>query len=212
MNSKDCSVAYYLFAYWKTIKMSLVGYEGRLLMIIRTLQCILVVAGILVSSTAWAEHEQEQESSSWQKEFHISDCNLLTTGRNQYFIMEPGYQLVLEGDDTTLHITVLDETRIVDGVVPRVIEEREWKDGELYEISRNYFAMCEQTKDVFYFGEGVDYYEDGEVVRHEGAWLAGEDDNRPGLIMAGTCRGIRPCGCAAAGAYGELLRKLACSQ
>ena len=45
--------------------------------------------------------------------------------------------------------------------------------------------MCEQTKDVFYFGESVDYYKNGKVVNHEGSWLAGEGGNRPGLIMPG---------------------------
>lgn len=124
--------------------------------------------------------------SSYQKEFAISECKLVTAGRNPYFILEPGFQLVLEGGDTKLQITVLDETKTVAGVVTRVVEEREWKDGKLYEISRNYFAMCEQTKDVFYFGEDVDFYEGGKVVKHDGSWLAGKDGNKPGLMMPGT--------------------------
>jgi hypothetical protein len=124
--------------------------------------------------------------SSYQKEFAIADCKLVTTGRSPYFILEPGFQLVLEGGDTKLHITVLDETKTLAGVVTRVVEEREWKDGKLYEVSRNYFAMCEQTKDVFYFGEDVDYYEGGKVVKHDGSWLAGKNGNKPGLMMPGT--------------------------
>ena len=147
----------------------------------KPLQYILAAAAILAFSTAYA-----QDDSSWQKEFGISDCNLLTTGRNEYFILEPGYQLVLEGDDEKVQITVLDETKTVDGTITRVVVEKEWEDGELHEISRNYFAMCERTKDVFYFGEDVDYYENGNVVRHEGEWLAGTDGNRAGMIMPGT--------------------------
>ena len=150
-------------------------------MIMRTFQYILTVAETLIFVTAYA-----QDHSPWQKTFGISNCNLLTTGRNQYFILEPGHQLVLEGEDEKLQITVLHETKTVDGIITRVVEEKEWKDGELYEISRNYFAMCEQTKDVFYFGEDVDFYKDGKVVRHEGAWLAGTNGNRAGLIMPGT--------------------------
>jgi hypothetical protein len=122
----------------------------------------------------------------WQEEFGIEKCNLQTTGRNLYFILEPGYQLVLEGGDERLQITVLDETRMVNGVNTRVVEEREWKKGQVSEVSRNYFAICEQTKDVFYFGEDVDIYENGKVVKHEGAWLAGVNGNKPGLIMPGT--------------------------
>jgi hypothetical protein len=125
------------------------------------------------------------DDGSWQREFAISQCKLLTTGRNEYFILEPGFQLVLEGDDTRLQVTVLDETRKVDGVETRVVEEREWKKGKLYEVARNYFAICEQTKDVFYFGEDVDFYENDKIVKHDGSWRAGEKGNKAGLIMPG---------------------------
>jgi hypothetical protein len=121
----------------------------------------------------------------WQEEFGIEKCSLQTTGRNEYFILEPGYQLVLEGGEERLEITVLHETKVVNGVNTRVVEERESKKGQLAEVSRNYFAICEQTKDVFYFGEDVDIYEHGKVVKHEGAWLAGVNGNRSGLIMPG---------------------------
>ncbi len=142
------------------------------------------VAAILAAAAAHAQ--VKARNSPWQEEFGISQCQLLTTGRNDYFVLEPGFRLVLQGDDTKLEITVLDETRTVDGVVTRVVEEREWKDGKLYEVSRNYFALCEQTRDVFYFGEDVDFYRDGKVVKHDGSWLAGQNGNRPGLMMAGT--------------------------
>ncbi|MGZ9136277.1 MAG: hypothetical protein ACXW4K_02320 [Candidatus Deferrimicrobiaceae bacterium] len=153
-------------------------------MIRRSFPSILAAAAILAFSTGDAQGMGTK--SSWQEEFGISKCNLLTTGRNAYFVLEPGFQLVLEGDDTRLQITVLEETKTVDGVITRVVEEREWKDGKLYEVAKNYFAMCEQTKDVFYFGEDVDYYEDGKVVKHEGSWLAGTKGSRAGLIMPGT--------------------------
>jgi len=55
----------------------------------------------------------------------------------------------------------------------------------LVEISWNYFAICKKCKAIYYFGEDVDDYEDGEVVGHSGAWLAGENGNRAGLIMPG---------------------------
>jgi hypothetical protein len=160
-------------------------------MIARTFQTLLAAVVILAFSTAYAGGSRDGVSRRaanlpWQEKFDIEKCKLLTTGRNQYFVMEPGFQLVLEGDDTKLLITVLDETKTVAGVTTRVVEEREWKDGELYEVARNYFAMCEQTKDVFYFGEDVDFYEKGKVVKHDGSWLAGKDGNKAGLIMPGT--------------------------
>jgi len=153
-------------------------------MVTRTFQWVLIAAVILAASTTAAQGMGKK--SSWQEEFGIEKCTLLTTGKNPYFILEPGFQLVLEGGDTKLQITVLEETKTVDGVVTRIVEEKEWEKGELYEISRNYFAICEQTKDVFYFGEDVDFYKDGKVVRHEGSWLAGTKGSRAGLMMPGT--------------------------
>lgn len=140
---------------------------------------LVPVAALLVSASACGS------GSGWQQEFDIAKCNLQTTGRSQYFVLEPGFQLVLEGGDTRLQITVLEETRKVGGVLTRVVEEREWKKGALYEVARNYFAICEQTKDVFYFGEDVDFYENGKVVKHDGSWLAGEKGNKAGLMMPG---------------------------
>jgi hypothetical protein len=145
---------------------------------------IFIAAAILASSTACAQ--DKGPNSPWQEEFGISKCNMLITGRNQYFILEPSHQIVLEGDNEKVQITVLNETKTVDGIITRVVEEKEWKDGKLYEISRNYFAMCEQTKDVFYFGEDVDFYRNGKSVKHDGSWIAGKDGNRAGLIMPGT--------------------------
>lgn len=129
--------------------------------------------------------ETMESSIKWQEEFGISDCTLVTTGQNPYFVLKPGFELVLEGGNTKLMITVLDETMVVDGVETRVIEEREWKNDELIEVSKNMFAMCEETNDVFYFGEFVDMYSNGELSSHSGQWFAGEDDNKAGMTMPG---------------------------
>lgn len=128
---------------------------------------------------------REPASSEWQQEFNISKRTLVPTGRNPYLILEPGFQLVLEDEDEKLVITVLDDTVDVGGVTTRVVEEREWKDGQLIEVSRNFFAMCKETKDVFYFGEDVDDYRKGKVVGHGGAWRADSRNAKPGLIMPG---------------------------
>jgi len=154
------------------------------------IMALMVLAGCTgntnVDTSATLALLQTQEVSKvWQEEFGISDCTLVTTGQNPFFILEPGFQLVLEGGGTRLMITVLDETMVVDGVETRVVEEREWKNDELIEVSQNMFAMCEETQDVFYFGEFVDMYSNGELTSHSGQWFAGEEDARAGMIMPG---------------------------
>ena len=52
-------------------------------------------------------------------------------------------------------------------------------------MSRNYFAISARTNSVYYFGEDVDMYKDGRVTDHEGAWLAGVNGAKPGLMMPG---------------------------
>jgi hypothetical protein len=117
--------------------------------------------------------------------FAVDRADFTSTGRNPYFILEPGYTLTLEGGKTRLVITVLTDTRPVDGVETRVVEERETDGGELVEVSRNFFAIHKPTNSVFYFGEDVDAYKGGKVVNHDGAWLAGVAGARFGLMMPG---------------------------
>lgn len=126
--------------------------------------------------------------------FDRSRCTFTTVGSNPYFPLWPGYAQHYAGDQTngpeTIHvtniITVLPETLTVDGVATRVVEERESEDGELVEVSRNFFALCRETGDVWYFGEDVDDYEDGTIVGHGGAWRAGVAGAAPGIVMPGT--------------------------
>jgi hypothetical protein len=123
----------------------------------------------------------------WTEDFGLAERTLSDTGESRYFVLRPGFRAVLAAGDTRLTITVLDETRQVDGVVTRVVEEREEKGGQPAEVARNFFAIDQQNGDVFYFGEEVDEYAGGSVLGHSGTWLAG-GGNRPGLIMPGTPR------------------------
>ena len=145
---------------------------------------LLAVAAIL-GAGACSPSVDVAADRSWQQEFDLSGCNMTSTGRSEFFILEPGFRLVLEGGNERLAITVLDETRTISGVTTRVVEEREWRNDALIEVSRNFFALCEETNDAFYFGEEVDDYRGGEIVGHGGAWLAGSDGASAGLIMSG---------------------------
>lgn len=135
--------------------------------------------------------EMNDQEQIWVDSFNMEACDFSSTGENEYFILKPGYQLTLEGPDeennsVKLIITILNATRTIDGVETRVMEERESVNGIIEEISWNFFAFCTQTQDVYYFGEDVDIYEEGEVVSHDGAWKAGIDDARAGIMMHGT--------------------------
>ena len=124
-------------------------------------------------------------AGEWQEEFNIAGRRLTHTGEFRYLILLPGFQTVLESRDERLTITVLDETMEINGILTRVVEERELQKGKLHEVSRNFVAIDAETGDVFCFGEDVNNYEKGKIVNHAGTWKAYEHGNRPGLIVPG---------------------------
>jgi hypothetical protein len=115
---------------------------------------------------------------------------------NPYFPLDVGYQWTLEGEEDELAVeallTVLNETRMIDGIPARVIEEREWEENEdtgeieLVEISWNYYSEAADGT-VCYRGEDVDDIEIDEgvpvVVDHEGRWCSADAGNNAGIFM-----------------------------
>lgn len=176
---------------------------------IRTgLPCLFLVMGLSLLQaceegppSGFAELEEPLVLQDSDKKLDISVCaptpaNFPSplTSTNPYFPIGPvGSQWTLEGeeDGTTVKavITVLDRTRMIDGVNTRVIEEREFEaeegeDLEEVEISWNYYRVTGDGT-VCYAGEDVDDIEDGEVIGNEGAWCAEDDPdvNESGIVM-----------------------------
>lgn len=145
----------------------------------KTVVCIVII--IATVTISFAQKPEKEYSSALMQE----KCEFSSTGRNTYFILEPGYQLILEDkSDGKLVITVLDEIKKIGIVETRVVEENESKNGRTVEISRNFFAVCRQNGGVYYFGEEVDIYKDGKINSHEGAWQA-TGENKAGVAMPG---------------------------
>jgi hypothetical protein len=143
--------------------------------------CVLMAAGFIAMAGLCMAQE-----SKFQDTFNVDKTALADKGSNAYMILEPGYKLILTDGKDTLTITVLNETKKVDDVNTRIIEERETKNGKLEEVSRNYFAIDKATGDVYYFGEDVDTYdEQGKIKDHGGSWLSGVNGAKFGLMFPG---------------------------
>ncbi|MFA6044575.1 MAG: hypothetical protein WC718_06290 [Phycisphaerales bacterium] len=125
---------------------------------------------------------------AWRQAFGVDKAALSPTGRSRFVDLTPGTRHIYREGKTTLTITVLDETRVVDGVTTRVIEEREERNGQPLEISRNYFAIDQSSGDVYYFGEEVDVFENGKLSGHPGGWLSGVNGATFGLALPGAPR------------------------
>jgi hypothetical protein len=146
----------------------------------------LVLSTFICGSGAWGvEAKGFFTENKWTDSF-TNEAPLEAVGVNPYFNLEPGFVLEYENSDTRLVITVLDETKVVDGVKTAIVEEREWHKGKLAEVSRNFFAIDKRSNSVFYFGEDVDNYKNDKVTGNDGSWLSGVKGAHWGLVMPGT--------------------------
>ncbi len=153
--------------------------------LIRLMKLLSVIAlGISAAVTASA---LSADAPIFMENFAVEKSDFSSSGRSDYFVLEPGFVSVFEGEEDgkkiVLTITVTEQTKTVDGVETRVVEEKEMANGEVAEISRNYFAISKTTHDVYYFGEDSDTYKSGKVANHEGSWLAGVAGARFGLAL-----------------------------
>jgi hypothetical protein len=151
---------------------------------------ILAAAALL----AWPAPARAHDPA-FTDDFFLEECTWSWKGSNTFITLRPGHRLVLASEDEEVLVTNLRETKRITftsakgkkvTAIARVVEEREFEDDDLVEVSRNFFSRCEQTGDIYYFGEEVDDYEDGEIVGHGGAWLAGQNGALPGIILPGT--------------------------
>src|SRR5262245_8348710 len=77
------------------------------------------------------DDKAEKDTVPWTETFPVEPGELGPTGRNPFFILEPGYFLILRKGNEESTITVLDETKKVDGVETRIVEEKETKNGKI---------------------------------------------------------------------------------
>jgi hypothetical protein len=153
---------------------------------------VALSCALLTGTSIWAATANNQAASNQKQfttDFRIEDCTFSDRGRNAYFSLNPGDHSLLSDGSETVEITVLNSTRKIDfttakgkklSVNTRVVEELHTENGAVVERSRNFFARCRETNDIFYFGERVIPASVG------GAWLAGNDGAQPGIIMPGT--------------------------
>ena len=111
---------------------------------------------------------------------------------NPYFPLAPGSSRRYEGQqvdaetgetvETLVRERVSPVTAEVAGAPVTVLNVAEYDNGQLTETTRDYHAQSPDGT-VIYLGEDVNMYENGQLVSHEGAWLAGDGANQAGEFM-----------------------------
>ncbi|MGH3066129.1 MAG: hypothetical protein ACRDOF_07460, partial [Gaiellaceae bacterium] len=119
----------------------------------------------------------------------FSDPTAIT---NPLFPISELHSAVLNGtvDGKSFHTetTLLPETRLIEwngrAVETRISQYAAFLDGRIEEVALDYYAQADDGS-VWYFGEDVFNYANGNIADTDGTWLAGVDAP-PAMIMPAT--------------------------
>lgn len=112
-----------------------------------------------------------------------------TSINNPYLPLMPGTTYlyhISSADGTSQDDTVIvtHDTKTILGVKCTVVRDTAKSNGQLVEDTFDWYAQ-DKDGNVWYFGEDTKQYENGQVVGTEGAWEAGVNDAKPGIVMEG---------------------------
>lgn len=101
---------------------------------------------------------------------------------NPYFPLVPGTRWVYQTADEIIEVNVTSEVKEILGVPCVVVTDVVKAGGVLIEDTIDWYTQDEDGN-VWYFGEIVQNFEDGELVSLDGSWKAGVDGAKPGIVM-----------------------------
>jgi len=149
---------------------------------IGVLVLLLVVGGVTLFAFSTTNRSTAAEYNP-----QINPADFTTKITNPYFALPVGkkltYETTQQGKVTErVEIEILAETMTIAGVETAVYLDRECKNGQLVEETRDYLAQ-HKNGDVWYFGEEVDNYWSGMLLNHSGSFLHGKDGANAGIWM-----------------------------
>jgi hypothetical protein len=124
------------------------------------------------------------------KKFDPKNFSEPTGDLNKWYPLVPGTQTLRDGSITRgsrklthqLRVTVTDVTKEVNGVRTVLVLDQDIDAGQVGEASLDYLAQ-DKFGNIWYLGSYTELYEGGEFVNAVDAWLAGENDAKPGVWM-----------------------------
>jgi hypothetical protein len=110
----------------------------------------------------------------------------------QYFPLQPGTEFVYDGvviDSEGTHnhrviFSVTDLVKVVDGLVTRVVWDRDINDGQLSEAELALFAQ-DSSSNVWTVGEYPEEFEDGKFAGAPSTWISGVQGAQAGILVPG---------------------------
>lgn len=162
------------------------------------LMAVIAVAAVLITSQlTQSNNSLTNQTSAKEYKPRIRPSDFTTNITNNYFSLPPGKIMVyeLETDEglERIQIEILNKKKKLMGVNTLTYWDRVWLDTngdkkfskkELIEETYDYLAQ-DKKGNVWYFGEEVDNYVDGQLVDHDGSWLSGVENAQPGIWIKG---------------------------
>lgn len=116
----------------------------------------------------------------------IDPADFVDTVDNPYFPLAVGstwvYEGMSEGEVERIEIEVLDERKEIMGISATVVRDIVYIADEVVEDTLDWYAQ-DRDGNVWYLGESVKDYENGEVVSTDGSFEVGVDGALPGIVM-----------------------------
>ncbi len=145
-----------------------------------------VAIALLLTAVACGGDDSSGAGTTTTTAPDIDPSRFSATIDNPYLPMRAGMRWVYEtrtdeGVERAV-VEVTTDTREVMGVTCVVVKDHDTLDGELTEETFDWFAQDDEGN-VWYFGEDTREFEDGVAVNAKGAWEAGIDGARPGIVM-----------------------------
>jgi hypothetical protein len=164
----------------------------------RTLALVALVActclgcsssGVMAQSSKTAEDKLEELDLNKLEDFDRNNFDRSSNIDNKWFPLRPGTQLVHEGfteedGERVPHRvvrTVMDLTKVINGVRTVVVWDLDYTDGKLEESELVFFAQ-DKDGNVWLLGELNETYDKLNLVGGK-TWLAGMDGSRAGIMM-----------------------------
>ncbi|WP_461163566.1 hypothetical protein [Arthrobacter sp. R4-81] len=153
----------------------------------RIIFALVVVLLLIGGGTALFLFDNTKRSRAAEYTPQINPADFTTNITNQYFALPVGkkmtYETTEQGKVTErIEIEILPETKTIEGVEAVVYLDKEYKNGQLVEETRDYLAQ-HKNGDVWYFGEDVNNYWNGILLNRAGSFLHGKDGAKAGIWM-----------------------------
>jgi hypothetical protein len=116
----------------------------------------------------------------------LDPANFVDVIDNRYFPLPVGrvlvYTGVKDGQTQTDTVTVMNQTRVVQGITARVVMDVATHNGKPLEQTTDWYAQ-DKLGNVWYLGEATAHYLANGKVDRSGSWEAGVDGAKAGIVM-----------------------------